>query len=210
MVTIRLPGMIRCSPGLLRQRVLGSSLECDIALRARLVSRRHVELWQEDDAIHFRDLGSTNGTFLDETPSTEGVLLPGSCLRVGEAAIQSLDTATALASAPRLPDTMRLISLAVLETRREPHESQPNSRHITMEDVAPWWLPSLLRESRPGVGVKLRFLRESLGCEGVVCYDQAGGRVRPESWRWSFPFERWDLVWQNRWRPCLRWGLSNY
>ena len=45
--------------------LVGRSDEARFRLRQDSVSRRHCEFFIEDDAVHVRDLGSTNGTFLD-------------------------------------------------------------------------------------------------------------------------------------------------
>lgn len=173
---VRLPGMIfdvRLAPS--ERQVLGSSLECDIALRARLVSRRHVELWQEEKAVHFRDLGSTNGTYLDEQLAAEGVLAPGSVLRIGEAAIQLVDSATATGGITQLPETLRLVNMATLDAKQEAYGTEPNRRYFTIEDVA-HLVASFLAEGRMGQewAMLCRFLREALGCLSVVCYEQEG------------------------------------
>jgi hypothetical protein len=51
------------------------------------VSSRHCEVLWENQTVRIRDLGSTNGTFIDGQPVREGVLKLGQILQVGEAHI---------------------------------------------------------------------------------------------------------------------------
>jgi pSer/pThr/pTyr-binding forkhead associated (FHA) protein len=48
------------------------------------VSRAHCTVWQEDGRFFVRDLGSTNGTFLNERPTQTVELSEGDRLMVGE------------------------------------------------------------------------------------------------------------------------------
>jgi predicted component of type VI protein secretion system len=73
-VTVRLPILV------------GRSDEARFRLRQDSVSRRHCEFFIEDDAVHVRDLGSTNGTFLDGAEiaaDTATVVPPGAVVQVG-------------------------------------------------------------------------------------------------------------------------------
>lgn len=46
--------------------LIGQHSDCDIVIDDPYVSRRHCELLQQDGVLFLRDLGSTNGTFVDE------------------------------------------------------------------------------------------------------------------------------------------------
>jgi len=61
---------------------LGRTSESDIILRHDTVSRSHAHLFFENDAWHLRDLGSTNGTFVN------GQVLNGSVKLKGETRVQ--------------------------------------------------------------------------------------------------------------------------
>lgn len=154
--------------------VLGSSLDCEFPIRARGVSRRHLELVLEDGRLRFRDLGSTNGTFLNEEKAQEGVLREGSVLRVGDVALRVMDSATASLSSGALTEGLRVVSLVSLGP--EIGKTSPitvNQRHFTMEDVA-GLVGSFLSEGRTGQewAMLSRFIRETLRCEAVRCYEQ--------------------------------------
>ncbi len=58
------------------------------------VSGRHLQLTiQPDDTVHFKDLGSTNGTFSGGTKVMEGEWFPGSELKLGNITVKLLDPA---------------------------------------------------------------------------------------------------------------------
>ncbi len=56
----------------------------NLQLAEQSVSGRHCEVLLRDNELLVRDLGSTNGTFIKDTPITEGLLAFGQVLRVGE------------------------------------------------------------------------------------------------------------------------------
>ena len=61
--------------------VLGRSTNCDIVLAGTHVSRQHAELYFQSGKLHVKDLGSSNGTFLNRKKVQEGVVQPGDELR---------------------------------------------------------------------------------------------------------------------------------
>lgn len=63
---------------------LGRAPENDLVLEHPSVSGHHCELMVMDSGVTIRDLSSSNGTFIDEQPVSESVLLPGQALRLGE------------------------------------------------------------------------------------------------------------------------------
>lgn len=61
--------------------LVGRSSECDIALAAAHLSRRHAELNIVDGVLYVKDLGSANGTFLNGRQVTEARIKRGDELR---------------------------------------------------------------------------------------------------------------------------------
>lgn len=55
----------------------------DLRIRDATVSSFHCEIVLDRDAVLVRDLGSSNGTFVDGQQVQEGALTPGSILRLG-------------------------------------------------------------------------------------------------------------------------------
>lgn len=73
---------------------LGRNPDNDFHIPDPVVSGFHCEvLWQNDQVI-VRDLGSTNGTFIDGQPIQEAVLRPGQVLGVGSVQLE-VDTTVA-------------------------------------------------------------------------------------------------------------------
>jgi pSer/pThr/pTyr-binding forkhead associated (FHA) protein len=73
---------VRVEPG--REVLLGRSPECSLQLPAAGASRRHASVAWRDGAVVLRDLGSTNGTFLNgERVSGEATLRSGDKIRIG-------------------------------------------------------------------------------------------------------------------------------
>lgn len=62
--------------------VAGRSEHCDIVIPGSHLSRRHAELWIENHQLRIRDLGSVNGTFLNDRPVTESPARSGDELRL--------------------------------------------------------------------------------------------------------------------------------
>ena len=65
--------------------VIGRARDCHLQLSDQFVSRHHCELIVDDrdQRVRVRDLGSQNGTYVNETAIEECQLQDGDCLRVG-------------------------------------------------------------------------------------------------------------------------------
>ena len=63
--------------------VLGRSSGCHLVLADDSVSRRHAELLVSDGRWHVRDLGSTNGTWLNGRQVGDAEVRPGDVLHLG-------------------------------------------------------------------------------------------------------------------------------
>ncbi len=44
---------------------VGRALQCDVPILDATISRRHAELWVDEEGLHLLDLGSSNGTFVN-------------------------------------------------------------------------------------------------------------------------------------------------
>ena len=75
-----------------------------IILPHPLVSRQHCELFEADGVLMVRDLGSLNGTFVNNEKITEAPLPPGDLLTVGTVTFRAVYEAEA---APASSDTLR-------------------------------------------------------------------------------------------------------
>jgi DNA-binding NtrC family response regulator len=71
-----------------QKTVVGKSPECDIPIDDATVSRRHFEIEAQAGRFRLRDLGSTNGTFLDGAEIKEAFLRPGMLIKAGEVVLR--------------------------------------------------------------------------------------------------------------------------
>ncbi len=63
--------------------ILGRRDDCDLRIPAKDVSRQHCELLVADDKLVAKDLGSSNGTFVNGKRIAQTELKPGDRLRIG-------------------------------------------------------------------------------------------------------------------------------
>jgi DNA-binding CsgD family transcriptional regulator len=94
------------------RQVLGRSPRCDFRLNHPTVSGHHAELLLRGESLFIRDLGSRNGTYVDDTRIERATLDLGQSLRLGLVTLQVADcplpddqpgTAVLL---PKLPGTL--------------------------------------------------------------------------------------------------------
>lgn len=67
-----------------RSFLVGRSGSCDLPIQDPTVSRRHAELERMDAGVRVRDLGSTNGTWLDGVRIIDALATPGSRVSFGK------------------------------------------------------------------------------------------------------------------------------
>lgn len=63
--------------------VVGRTRECNLILEDPAVSRRHFEVVPKENGLYLKDLGSTNGTYVNGHKLSEGLLRAGDCIQVG-------------------------------------------------------------------------------------------------------------------------------
>src|SRR3954467_9525871 len=79
------PWAYELKPGL---NTLGRNPTNDFRVSDPSVSSFHAELMVQGEEIRVRDLGSTNGTFIDDHKIEEGMLKPENFLRLGNVRFQ--------------------------------------------------------------------------------------------------------------------------
>jgi hypothetical protein len=79
------PGEFELEPGF---NTLGRNPTNDYRVHDATVSSFHCEIVLSEDSVLVRDLGSTNGTFIDNQPVTESQIRPGQILRLGSAELR--------------------------------------------------------------------------------------------------------------------------
>ncbi len=68
--------------------VIGRNPDCQLRVEADLVSRQHAKLILNFDHAFIEDFGSSNGTFVNDTPVTERTRLwPSQKIRIGAATV---------------------------------------------------------------------------------------------------------------------------
>ena len=63
--------------------VFGRNVDSDFQIPLEVVSRRHAQLSIKDGKLHVRDLGSSNGTFVNNNRIQEAELVAGDTLVIG-------------------------------------------------------------------------------------------------------------------------------
>jgi sigma-54 dependent transcriptional regulator, acetoin dehydrogenase operon transcriptional activator AcoR len=64
--------------------IIGRDPECGVPLSGDGVSRRHLQVYRQGPIFALKDLGSTNGSFLDGRRIAHAPVTPGAVLRVGD------------------------------------------------------------------------------------------------------------------------------
>ncbi|MEM1416291.1 MAG: sigma 54-interacting transcriptional regulator [Myxococcota bacterium] len=82
--------------------LVGTSAACTLRLHDPSVSRRHVALELEGGTLRLRDLGSTNGTFVNDVRIVEASVEPPATLRLGQSELRiSAEVGAGVEPAPR-------------------------------------------------------------------------------------------------------------
>ena len=121
--------------------VLGRSTECALSVPYKLLSREHAELWIDNGVLYVRDLGSSNGTFVNGKRVEEARLANGDKLAFAKLvfSVQGPETA-----APKPPPgnaeemNRTIIRPAInLDAELEAKKASDASRSIELEEVHP-------------------------------------------------------------------------
>ena len=72
--------------------VVGRALNSDIPVFDPTISRKHAEVACDENGVHVKDLGSSNGTFLNGTRIDEARLSPGDIITFGKVAFRLKET----------------------------------------------------------------------------------------------------------------------
>ena len=108
-------------------QVVGRQSDCDIPILDTAVSRKHAELTVEQGEVKVRDLGSTNGSFLNGTRFTDEVgVKPGDRLRFGHVNLTLLKGGTSILSNQFAPEgsVPATLTTTFQEIRAETRENQ--------------------------------------------------------------------------------------
>jgi pSer/pThr/pTyr-binding forkhead associated (FHA) protein len=100
--------------------IIGREQDCQLRSMSEFVSRHHCVLLHDEYSLRIRDLGSTNGTFVNKRRITNGetVLLHGDIVSIGDLAFEIMFEPATLATPRAVLDTS-LAALAELEVLRQ-------------------------------------------------------------------------------------------
>jgi pSer/pThr/pTyr-binding forkhead associated (FHA) protein len=112
--------------------VMGRGESCDVVLDDRHCSRNHAEIHRVGASFVLRDLGSTNGVFLNDVRVVADVeLRPDDLIRMGESRIRFRLGGVDTRPVPTLPPSAASISLATTQdVRRSPRASAAGLRAV--------------------------------------------------------------------------------
>ncbi|MCP4680505.1 MAG: DUF4388 domain-containing protein [Deltaproteobacteria bacterium] len=75
-----------------KETIIGRSSDIDLVLMEDMVSRKHARLWIKDGKIHLKDLGSTNGSFVNGEKISEIVVNRGDRILIGTSIMKVVET----------------------------------------------------------------------------------------------------------------------
>jgi hypothetical protein len=72
------------------ETLLGRDASCHVSINDSSVSHRHARIYHSDGEWYVEDLGSTNGTFVNDRPLTRPIVLrPGDLVAVGRSTFEA-------------------------------------------------------------------------------------------------------------------------
>jgi FHA domain len=84
--------------------VIGRAAECDISVPADEMSRRHALLRPTSDGVSVEDLGSSNGTYINNKRVQQGFLAPNDELRLDAVRFLLIAPGMEMSAAPASPE----------------------------------------------------------------------------------------------------------
>ena len=156
---------------------LGRNEQNDLPINDPSVSSFHCEINFEHDTLVVKDLGSTNGTFINSVPITQAILEPGQTLKLGSVELLFPAGAAARTATTSEPPPAARIRLAKSSTDQPPPPAAATA--IAVESLPP---ASPLRgpdECRNHSGIPATLLCQQCGelfCKSCVKTIHAGNR----------------------------------
>jgi pSer/pThr/pTyr-binding forkhead associated (FHA) protein len=83
LVMFKTNGQLKAIPVIKPKTVLGRGAECDLRIPIESCSRKQCQLIIEDEMLRLKDLGSSNGTYVNNVRVEETILNPGDKLMIG-------------------------------------------------------------------------------------------------------------------------------
>jgi DNA-binding NtrC family response regulator len=89
---------------------VGSAKDNGLVLADPTVSRYHIELRQAPTGVEVKDLGSLNGTYVGDLKFNDGLVPPGTRLRLGDSTIEVSDGALELPHEESVPEIAGIVA----------------------------------------------------------------------------------------------------
>lgn len=105
--------------------IIGRGKEAGLTVPHALVSRRHTELYDRDGKLYVRDLGSLNGTFVNNTKiDGEVFLAPDQLLTLGNITFRAIYTINGNTDVPGNPETVTFEELKTVDAQLKPEKTK--------------------------------------------------------------------------------------
>src|SRR5438876_316434 len=115
---------------------LGRNEQNDLPINDPTVSGFHCEIDFEHDTVIVKDLGSTNGTFINSVPIRQAILEPGQTLRLGSVELFFPPDALRTTTVPSPPPAGTRVRLAQAGTDQPP-QTRPATAVAEEPPLAP-------------------------------------------------------------------------
>lgn len=136
--------------------ILGRSQSCDIVLPGTHVSRQHAELYFQSGKLHVKDLGSSNGTFVNRKKVQDTVVIAGDEIRFDTLVFQVEAPQQEAGAAPDESEVDRTMFRPAVSTASAPAATAPASpRPVAAQPAATQAVPPPAASSGAGVWVTL-------------------------------------------------------
>lgn len=125
--------------------VIGRSRECALRAGSEAISRKHCELAQGESGITVRDLGSRNGTYVnDEKIEGRITLSHGDTLRIGPLEFRyEAEGELKKAKAPKVKSVAEAVARV---------SNKPKGDDLHEEDISDWLLGDVAPDEMPAIG----------------------------------------------------------
>jgi len=173
--------------------ILGRDPGCDYQLAHPSISTAHCEIRRDRGRVFIRDLGSTNGTFINDQPVKEAELLPDQLIRFGDtiwrfqgSSLQVGDKNTTTAVEPETAAVAPTISIGLNRTakleaeaalKEAPPIQRPCSKHARKPAIyictncRSEFCPECVRTRKTSKGLRLYCPTCNGYCEDIGAYE---------------------------------------
>ncbi|MES0371848.1 MAG: adenylate/guanylate cyclase domain-containing protein [Mariprofundaceae bacterium] len=117
---------------------IGRVLESEVCLQDTLVSRRHAEINRTEQGYLFRDLGSSNGSYIKDVRITESLLGNGDSVRIGKNTLTFIEDHTDTSPAGLVRIASKPISERAIQDRIEISEESAFTPAYLITDEVDW------------------------------------------------------------------------